>query len=282
MSKRVLVLVSLVASLVLVLSACSTAAFNATANASDQTPLPGTPIARLTTPQPGAAATATAGAAAAQGNGPAAGPGNGRSTKAAPPPGLAKKGAKPGGSEDQPNPAPAPAEPTAAGATSQAASSAANCSLLDGAASSKDFNALLPGAAVQKVTYQTARPEHPAFSNDNMPVNETSCVYDLAHMSNSKVDETMQVTYWLDQPSQADAGAMAQAWDKALAGSKQKVDGAGDGAYYGNGRLFAKHGDTYITTQVTGNKVSTGSNNGPSRQQTLEKQVALSILGRLK
>ncbi len=136
------------------------------------------------------------------------------------------------------------------------------------------------GAEVNQPFYHTGTTNVLPFSNEQVAANEYYCVYNAFHNSGSGSGNTFQTTYWVDQPGQTPAGQWTQVWKDGGAHAAQDISGVGDDAFYNNGRLTFKKGDTYVTIEVLATKMDTDTPAGVAQQIDYEKQVALKALSR--
>ncbi len=124
---------------------------------------------------------------------------------------------------------------------------------------------------------------HPAFSTDNAPGTETSCVYYTFYLPGSHSEVVLQVNYWLDVPASASsAQAWRQAWAAASAQQTQTAPGIGDGSFYADGRLSFRNGDVYMTVEATETDWNLSTASDRSKQLILERRVAADIISHLK
>lgn len=152
------------------------------------------------------------------------------------------------------------------------------CNLLD----SRDLASLFSSAEVVLPQPKTSQVNHPIFAKQNAPASEATCVYYAYHQPGEKTMEMLQVTYWIDIPNQATPTAWAKVWSDASSQGAQAVSDVGDAAFFANGRLTFKKGNTYVTIEAIGTYLNTGTSTGEKQQIQIEKRLALDALGRLK
>ncbi len=167
----------------------------------------------------------------------------------------------------------APGNPTAqlpAPAGALAGTLSGQCNLLN----SQDLSHFYSSAEVTRAAPQMEQVSHPAFSTASLAATEIACTFYVFHRPGHSDVQMLQVNYWVDVPSAADASA----WAQAKAGTVQAVPGLGDGAFYANGRLTFKKGTVYVTIEALNVDTTTAGN---GQQIDIEKQVALDTLSRL-
>ncbi len=123
--------------------------------------------------------------------------------------------------------------------------------------------------------------DHPIFSTERVPTDESYCVFLAFHKSGSASGSTYQVTYWVDTPHQAASIEWEQAWTDAKARAARPVANVGDEAFYDNGRLTFKKGDTCLTIEVLDTKLDTSTPSGIDQQITIEEKLAKYALDRM-
>ncbi len=171
---------------------------------------------------------------------------------------------------------PAPVTPTAlspAPGGALAGTLSGECNLLN----SQDLSHFYSTAEVIHAAPQMSQVSHPAFSTASLAATELACTFYVFHRPGHSDEQMLQVNYWIDAPSAADAGAWAQAWAQAKAGRAQAVPGLGDDAFYANGRLTFKKGPVYVTVEALNQDTTLGN----GQQIDIEKQVALDALGHM-
>ncbi len=122
--------------------------------------------------------------------------------------------------------------------------------------------------------------DHPIFSNERVPTNESYCVFLAFHLSGSASGHTYQLTYWVDTPNNAASSLWEQAWTDAAKGA-QAVSGEGDAAFYADGRLSFKKGSTYVTIEVIDSKLDTRTPTAAEQQLEIEKRIAQYALDKM-
>ncbi len=148
------------------------------------------------------------------------------------------------------------------------------CNLLN----SQDLSHFYSSAEVTRAAPQKSQVSHPAFSTASLAATEVACTFYVFHRPGHSDVQMLQINYWVDVPSAANASAWAQAWAQAKAGTVQAVPGLGDDAFYANGRLTFKKGTVYVTVEALNVDTTTAGN---GQQIDIEKQVALDTLSRL-
>ena len=144
------------------------------------------------------------------------------------------------------------------------------CDLLD----SHDIASLFSSAEVMKPVHQVNQVKHVIFSTEGVSATESSCINYAFHQPGSKNAKMLQVTYWVDIPDRAAAGAWAKVWTDAKAQAAQTVSNTGEDAFYNQGRLTFKEGDIYVTLEAVGTYLNTDTQAGVTQQVEIEKQLA--------
>lgn len=153
----------------------------------------------------------------------------------------------------------------------------ASCSLV----TRQDMGGLFAAEVNQPIYHANATSVLP-FSDESVSADEYNCIYLAFHNPGSASGSSYQVTYWVDMPGQTPASQWAQVWSDAKARAAQVIAGIGDDAFYQDGRLTFKKGDTYMTIEVLGTKLDTATEAGVNQQIDIEKKVALKALSRWK
>ncbi len=130
-------------------------------------------------------------------------------------------------------------------------------------------------AEVPQPIHQSNQANQVIFPAQAVSTNETYCVYMAYHRSGSMTGAYYQVTEWIDTPDNATPQEWAQVWITGESHATQKISGIGDAAFYENGRLTFKKGDTYVTVEVISDRIDTKTTAGVNQQLDLEKQFAL-------
>ena len=136
-------------------------------------------------------------------------------------------------------------------------------------------------AETNEPIYQSNRVNQVIFPAAPVSTKEYYCVYLAFHQPSSKNGAYYQVTYWVDTPDQATPSEWAQTWTEGKSHAAQTVAGVGEDAFYNNGRLTFKKGNTYVTVEVISTKIDTSTAAGVSQQIDIEKKVALTALSRM-
>lgn len=154
-----------------------------------------------------------------------------------------------------------------------------SCSLLN----SRDLASFFPShTEVVLPKPEISQVDHPVFSTGNAPGTETSCVYYAFHLPGSNEEIVLQVNTWVDVPSPSISGTTwMQDWENAKSSADQAVAGVGDDAFFKDGRMSLKKGDVYLTVEAMETDFNLGTPSTLKKQFTLEKQIALAMLGRL-
>jgi hypothetical protein len=141
-----------------------------------------------------------------------------------------------------------------------------NCNLVN----SQDLASIFGTGELEREPVKDATVDHPAFSTENVPANEVTCVMYEFHNPGKTTEELLQVTYWVDTPGQGAPGANAlahtartgalahtartSAWQRAWADaaqSGQAVSGIGDQAFFSQtGQLVFRQGGLYFTLEL--------------------------------
>ncbi len=90
------------------------------------------------------------------------------------------------------------------------------------------------------------------------------------------------MTYWVDTSHQAAASDWARAWTDARAKATRVITGYGEDAFYDNGRLSFKKGNTYVTIEVLDMKnIDTHTPDAIEQQISQEERLAKYALSRM-
>jgi hypothetical protein len=153
-----------------------------------------------------------------------------------------------------------------------------DCGLLN----TQDLANLFSTAEREGPYRQAGLVDHPIFSQASVDANETSCTNYVFHRPGKSNEVMVQVTYWVDLPSQSASSTWTQLWAQSSAQARQPVPGVGDGAFYNNGRLTFKKGNYYVTIGIIDTQLSTDTSPGMNRLIDMEKQLALAALSRFR
>jgi hypothetical protein len=124
--------------------------------------------------------------------------------------------------------------------------------------------------------------DHPIFSEVKAPGTETSCIYYTFYRPGSTTMVMLQTTYWVDIPASAVVDqAWAQAWTEASSKALRTISDIADGAFYNDGRLSFKEGNTYVTLEAIETDWNLDSSANIDKQFALEKLIALDMLDHL-
>ncbi|MCL4393459.1 MAG: hypothetical protein M1482_01335 [Chloroflexi bacterium] len=137
------------------------------------------------------------------------------------------------------------------------------------------------GAETSQPLYRLNHADQVIFPAAPVSANDSYCVYMAFHQPSSKNGAYYQVTYWVDTPDKATPSEWAQTWAEGKSHAAQTISGVGDGAFYGNGQLTFRKGNTYVTIEVIGTKIDTSTAAGVSQQIDIETKVALKALSRM-
>ncbi len=171
----------------------------------------------------------------------------------------------------------ATAAPAIAQSATQANSMINTCSLLN----SQDLAHLFTSAEIIAEPAKTSQVTHPAFSQENAPGTETTCLYYTYNQPGKSTGETLQVTYWVDTPAPGSQAAWDKAWTDASSGSTQVAISKNESAFFSNGQLVIKNGNEYVTLSAVDTRINANTVAGASQLLNMEKQLAQDILNRL-
>jgi hypothetical protein len=151
------------------------------------------------------------------------------------------------------------------------------CNLLD----SRDVASLFSSAEVVGPVHKVDQVNHPIFSTETISATESSCVYYVFHRPGKKDEKFLQITYWVDVPSQATSSAWAHVGADAAAKAAQTVPGVGGGAFYDNSLLTFENGGIYVTIGIVDADLNMDTSAGVQQEIEMEKQIALDAQSRL-
>ncbi len=136
-------------------------------------------------------------------------------------------------------------------------------------------------AEVEEPLYALNHTRQVIFPAPPVSALEYYCVYLAYHLPSSISGTFYQTTYWVDTPDQASPDDWAKIWTAGKSHATQSVTGVGEDAFYVDGRLTFKKGNTYVTVEVISTGFDTNTAEGIAQQLDIEKKVALTALSRM-